>query len=395
MDQKQIQPSTSERENGSLGMFELLILFARHKKLIIGLPIAVAFVAAAVSFVLPNVYKASARLLPPQQQSGASALLSQLGGMGGLAAAGVGAIKNPNDVYVAMLKSRTVADRLINKFDLKKAYDTESLENARRELGTNTVITSGKDGLILIEVEDKDQKRVAHMANEYVAELLRLTRLLAVTEASQRRMFFERELEAAKNNLAKAEASLSSGLDTRGVISVDAASRAIVETVARLRAQISAKEIQLNAMRAFVTSTHPDFLRLDEELKSLRLELSRLENGRDSKEVEHSTSTPVGLESIKVLRDVKYYQMLYELLAKQYEGARLDEAKDPSLIQVLDPAIEPERKIKPKRAILVLTCTMFAFVVALIWAFLLEVKRSAMINPRTAARWAELRANLR
>jgi len=401
MSQLHVELSSPEKQGESqFGLLDLLIVLAKHKKMIIGLPIAVAVLAAALSFLLPNVYKAGAKLLPPQQQqSSAAALLSQLGGAAGMAA-GISGLKNPNDLYVAMLKSRTVADRLVAQFKLKDAYDTESLENARRELAANTTVTSGKDGLITIEVEDEDRQRVAKIANAYVTELLNLTRLLAVTEASQRRVFFERELEAAKNNLSKAEVSMKSALDTRGVISVDADSRALMETVAALRARASAKEIELNSVRAFVTTTHPDYLRLGEELRSLRAELSRLENGRTgtgSAGPAGGTAggTPVGLENIKVLRDVKYYQMLYELLAKQYEVARLDEAKDPSIIQVLDPAIEPEKKVKPKRAMLVLMCAFFAFFAALVVAFLLELRQRVMQAPGKSARLDELRSLLR
>jgi len=385
-------PRHATQDANSFSAVELLIILAKHKRLIFGFPIVIAVLCAAISLILPNIYRSSAKLLPPQQpQSNAVAMLSQLGGVAGIAAA-AGALKNPNDLYVAMLNSRTVADRLVAQFDLKKIYETESLESARRQLAENTNISSGKDGLIEIEVEDKDQKLVANLANAYISELLKLTRSLAVTEASQRRMFFERELEVAKNNLSKAEISLKSALDTHGVISVDAESRAIVETIAVLRAKISAKEIERNSMQAFVTATHPDYLRTEEEIKSLRNELSRLENGRNS--TGDSGSRPAGLDNIKILRDVKYYQMLYELLAKQYEIARLDEAKDPSIIQVLDPAVQPEKKVKPKRAIIVLICSIAAFFVAIIFAFILDMKQRIIHEPEKASRWAELRTLL-
>lgn len=353
----------------------------------------VAVFATALSFALPNIYKATTKLLPPQQaQSGTAALLSQLGGAAGLAA-GMAGLKNPSDLYVGMLKSRTIADNLIAKFDLKKVYEEEFVEKARAELEENTSISSGKDGLITIEVEDKDQKRVALLANAYVSELLRLTKVVAVTEAGQRRMFYESELERAKNNLAATEIALKSKLDTRGVISVDVESRAIVETVGRLRAQVSAKEIQLNSMRAFVTETNPNYRRAQEELSSLRLELSKLENGRPDGMNGSGLKgdNQVGLENIKLLRDLKYYQMLYELLAKQYEMARLDEAKDPGTIQVLDPAVQPERKFKPKRALIVLTATLFALFGAMAWAFLSDAKRRSERTADGAAQWAEFK----
>ncbi|WP_296949148.1 Wzz/FepE/Etk N-terminal domain-containing protein [uncultured Massilia sp.] len=381
------------QQSDEIGVVDILIVLAKHKKRILGVTVAAAVLSAGVAMVLPSVYQATAKLLPPQQsQSSAAAMLSQLGSLAG-AAAGAAGLKNPNDLYVGMLKSRTVADRLVTQFDLKKAYDTDSLEIARQRLESSTNITSGKDNLITIEVEDKDRKRVAPLANAYVNELLRLTKVLAVTEASQRRMFYERQLGSAKDNLAKAEMELKSTLDTRGVISVDAESRAIVETVGRLKAQVSAKEIQLSSMRAFVTDANPDYRRVQEELNGLRTELSRLENGRGGA-VSGADKTG-GLENVKVLREVKYQQMLYELLAKQYEVARIDEAKDPSVIQVLDPAVEPERKSKPKRALIVLLATAIAALGAIIWAFLAEAKEKAMASSQGAAQWAELKRYLR
>jgi uncharacterized protein involved in exopolysaccharide biosynthesis len=293
-----------------------------------------------------------------------------------------------------MLKSRTVADRLIADFDLKKVYETDSQEKTRKKLEERTMIATGKDGLITIDVEDESPERVAKLANAYVVQLTNLTKVLAITEAAQRRVFYERQLETTKNNLANAEAALKGNLDIHGVASVDADSRAILETVGRVRAQISAKEIQLNSMRAFVTTTNPDYKRIEEELASLRAELSRLENGRASgstSDTQPAGTKPAGLENIKVLRDVKYYQMLYELLAKQYELARLDEAKDPSIIQVLDAAVVPEKKTKPKRSLIVLFSTIFGFLVGSGLAFIAEGKRKALASPASAMQWRELK----
>jgi tyrosine-protein kinase Etk/Wzc len=374
---------------------EAMIVLAKHKKLVTLVPLVTAIAATVVSFVLPDTYTASTKLLPPQQAtSGAAALLQQLGGVAGVAAGAAG-LKNPNDLYVGMLKSRTVADRLIAKFDMKKLYDVELLQDARKELEDNTTILSGKDGLISIDVDDHDSKRSAQIANAYVQELLTLTSNFAVTEAAQRRVFFERQLEQTKNNLAKAEMALKSGLDKRGVISVDVESEAMIETVGRLKAQVSAKEIELRSMGAFVTSSNPDYKRTQEELNSLRVQLSKLENGRGADEQEGDGKRNVGLENIKLLRDVKYNQMLYEMLAKQYEFARLDEAKDSSLIQVLDAAVAPEKKSKPKRPLIVILSTVFAFFVSAGLAFFQESRRKSQASGKDAAQWDELKALLR
>lgn len=380
-------------DNDDTTFVDVMIVLAKHRKKILSVPVAVAIVTAAISFALPNVYRASTKLLPPQQaQSSASALLSQLGGVAGLAAGAAG-LKNPTDVYLGMLRSRTVADHLIDKYQLKKVYGTDSQEKARGDLAADTVVASGKDGLISIDVDNKSPKLAAILANAYVAELQVLTRTLAVTEASQRRLFFQEQLEQAKNNLAKAEASLKGAIDTGGVVSVDAESRTVMETVARLRAQISAREVELNSMRPFVTPDHPEFRHVSEELSSLRGELAKLENGRGS-EASGQDDGKGGLQNIQMLRDLKYQQMLYELLAKQYEAARLDEAKDPSVIQVLDPALEPEHKVAPKRALLVLLSALASLIAMVLWSFVSEAQQRTAQQPRMAARWAELRRYL-
>lgn len=391
------QEKFGEPGDGGVNLIDLIIVLAKHKKLIVGVSVAAAVLSSGISLMLPSSYMASTKLLPPQQaQSGAAALLSQLGGIAG-AAAGAAGIKNPSDLYIGMLRSRTVADKLITKYGLKAVYKTDSQEKARERLDATTAISSGKDGLITIQVEEKDPKLVARLANGYVEELLQLTRVMAVTEASQRRMFFERQLELAKDNLTKAETSLKGALDSRGVISVDAESRAMLETVGRLRAQASAKEIQLSSMRAFITVNNPEYKHAEEELISLRAELSKLENGRDvdSKDSPLVPASKNGIENIKLLRNVKYYEMLYELLSKQYEVARLDEAKDPSIIQVLDPAIDPERRSKPHRAMIVIVATFMAFFAAIALAFISEARLKVLASEVGAARWKELKSHLR
>jgi len=389
-EEHEVPEHSGRQEVDAVGM---MLMLARHKRLIVGLPLVAALLATAVCLIIPNTYKANTKLLPPQQaQSGAAALLAQLGGVAGAAAAGATGIKNPNDLYVGMLRSRRIADKLIADFNLKAAYGTDSQEKARKILDENTLVLSGKDNLINIEVEDDDKERVVKLANAYADELLKLTKVIAVTEASQRRLFFERQLETSKNNLATAESTLDRALANGGVISVDSDSRAIVETVSKLRAQIAAKEIQLNSMRTFVTSENQDFKRINEELRSMRVQLGKLQNGSGETGVKAGGES--GLDNIKFLRDVKYHQMLYELLSKQYEVARLDEAKDASIIQVLDPAAFPEKKFKPKTGTIVALTTIFAFLFAIGLAWAKDANARAQLDPRRAARMRELRLAL-
>lgn len=337
----------TEPDDNEIRLADLLVILASRKRLLVLVPIVVGALAFMLSFALPTLYRASVTLLPPQQsQSGAAVLMSQLGGAAGLVAGAAG-LKNPNDMYVSMLKSRYVADAIIKRFSLAEAYGNKSPERVRAILSSRTTVVAGKDGLISVEVLDGDQARVPAIANAYVDELSQLNRTLALTEAAQRRLFYEQQLKAAKDNLAAAEIKLKQGMGSGGVISVDGESQAIVQTLGRLRAQISAKEVELSSMKAVLTARNPSYMRVQQELSSMRAELGHLENGRPNAVA--GNPSVEGLESISVLRDVKYYQMLYELLAKQYEVARLDEAKDGAVIQVLDRAIEPENKFRPQR----------------------------------------------
>ena len=354
------------------------------KRLVLTWILGAAALAGAISWILPDEFRATTKILPPQQgQSGAAAILAQLGGVAG-AAAGAAGVKNPNDLYVGMLRSRTIADNLIRRFDLKTVYDEDLMEYTRKELQERTGIVSGKDGLIVVDVDDRDRKRSTELANGYIEELLKLTNSVSVTEASHRRLFFERQLSLAKDRLAAAESSLKGNLERNGVASVDSQSRAIVETAGRLRAQISVREAQLEAMSAFVTVNNIDYKRLQQEIQSLRSQLSLLENGEPVlKKADDRQVSSAGLDNIKMLRDVKYFQMLYELLSKQYEVARLDEAKDASVIQVLDKAVEPERRHRPKRIIITIIGALLGLIFSLFHIFLRDSVNQLRAQVRT------------
>src|SRR6266581_1863268 len=388
---KESSAASISSDDDEISLLDLLIVLAKHKRIVFGVPFAVAIVAAIISLLLPNVYTGTARILPPQQSaSAASALLNQLGGaLGGLAGAAGGTlgIRNPNDLYVGMLKSRTVADNLISRFELGKVYDEARLSDARKRLEKETTIMAGRDGIITIEVDDKDSKRAAELANAYVDELMKLTKVLAVTEASQRRLFFERQLLQAKDNLTAAEVAARQGLQKGGLAQVDAQGRSMIEVTARLRAQISAKEVQLGSMRTFAAEGNPELQRTQQELEALRRELSRIEGSSPVAAVgKGDASGNTGLDNLGRLRDVKYYEFLYELLAKQYELAKIDEARDATIIQVMDEAIEPDRKSSPKRSLIVALTGFVAGFFAVLWVFLREAQERARGDPRLAQR---------
>jgi tyrosine-protein kinase Etk/Wzc len=389
-------PAGSDR----ITFLDLLIVMAKRKWLILGLPFCMAILAAIGSFLVPFVYTGTIKLLPPQQApSTAGALLSQLGGLGGLAslAGGVLGSSRVNDIYIAMLKSRTVADNLIARFDLQKYYEAEkyTLSDVRLVLERRTSIVSGREGIITIEVEDKDAKFAAELANAYVEELAKLTKVLAVTEASRRRLFFEQQLTQARDNLTLAEVAARQGLQKGGLAQAEAQGRTIIEVTARLRAQVSAKEVQIDAMRSFASADNADLQRNQQELEALKRELARVEGSSQIGVARESGSGKSGLENFALLRNIKYYEYLYELLARQYEIAKMDEAKDSTIIQVLDKAVEPDRRTRPKRTQNVIVATLISGVFAVVAAFVLEAFAHARRDPEQVRRFRTLVGYLR
>ena len=292
-----------------------------------------------------------------------------------------------------MLRSRTVADNLIQRFELAKNAETGNLSQVREQLAGTTRVSIGKDGIITIEVDDKDPKRAAEMANAYVDELLKLTNVLAVTEAAQRRLFFERQLALAKDNLIRAESTTRAALESGGIVQVEGQGRSIIDAISRIRGQITVKEVQISSMRNFAGDRYPELLLAQGELDALKRELSRAEGpGSAAKPVSAQSETRGATAgTLGLLRNVKYSETVYELLAKQYEVAKIDEAKDSSVVQVMDSAIPPDRKSKPKRAVFVITSALGALVLAVLIAFLHFSITRARQNPDQLRRMEILR----
>ena len=377
-----------------VSLLDLMIMFAKHKMLIVGFPFLAAVLAAGISLMMPVFYTGTTKILPPQQnQSGAAAMLAQLGGLASLGG-GVAGIKSPNDLYIGMLKSRTVMDNLIQRFDLNKLYAQEYQSDTRKQLEQRSTFSTGKDGIITIEVDDQDPKRAAELANAYAEELLKLTKVLAVTEASQHRLFFERQFEQARDSLAKAEGAARQALEKGGLVQVEGQGRAILETTARLRGQITVKEVQIGAMRTYATDHNPDLRLAQKELESLKYELARTEGTSGANADNPRKDNVLGIDNLGLLRDVKYYETIYELLAKQFELAKIDEAKDSAVVQVMDKAIQPDRKSKPKRAIIVLLSALAAFFIGVLSAFVREGMSKVRADPQKASRLVELKGYL-
>jgi uncharacterized protein involved in exopolysaccharide biosynthesis len=368
-------PGYGAKENDGISLLDLLIVIVERKRIVLWITAISILIAIVISLLLPKKYMATVTLLPPQEGTSMSAALAtQLGNLGGMAAVGGLGLKNPNDRYVAMLQSRTVEDAMVLHFGLMQAYRVRYLSDARKDFESNvTVDGSGKDGLIHISVEDRDPRRSAELANGYVDQFRVLSQHLAITEASQRRLFFEQELEQTKNNLASAEEALKQTELSTGVIQPDSQERALIESAATLRAQVAAKEVQIQGMQTYATGENSQLIQAQRELESMRAQLAKLGGGDDTGAgliVPKGRVPEAGMEYIRKLRDVKYYETIFDILARQFEVAKLDEAKEGALIQVVDPAVPPERRTSPRRALIVMGATASGLILGIIIALL-------------------------
>ena len=343
----------TESEVSVLGVLALL---ASHKRVILRAVVGAALFSTIVAFLLPVRYEANIVMMPPQQNSSIGSTLGQLGTGGSigsliplasLASGGLG-IKNPADMYVALLTSRTVEDAMVQRFGLLAEYHEKRLSDARKELENRTNAVAGtKDGLIRISVEDRDPRRAAELANGYVEEFRKLSATLAITEAARRRLFFEQQLQEAKDNLSSAEEAMRATQQSTGVLQIDSQARSLIESAAILRGQVVAKQVQIQSMRSFAAEDNPRLVLAKQELAALQAQLDRLAGSKPDAGSDIILSkgrvTGSGIEYVRRLRDLKYHETVFELLAKQFEIAKLDEAREGSIIQVVDSAVAPAK----------------------------------------------------
>lgn len=354
---------TTVHESDASEDFDLGVLFQaifRQWKLIILAGVISASVAFGyVTFFVKPTFTAVTQLMPPQQpQSNAAALLGSLAGNVG--SAGLPGIKNPADQWLGLLRSQTVATAIVEKFDLMKVYDVPLKTLARNQLAQRSVIMVGKEGLIRVEVDDHDPKRAADLANAYVKQLQLLTKNLALSEASQRRMYFERLMREAKDNLINAEVALRSGEINQNLLR--ASPERVSQGMAQLQAQISAQEVRIANIETYAANGAAVLKQARAELSALNKQFNEL--SRSQPDVGGNNKRD---DYISGYRDFKYYEALFEIMAKQYEMARADEARQGVALQVVDVATPPERKSKPNRSIITASAGLAGLLLAGLW----------------------------
>ena len=384
-----VPPSPHDLDGSAqrLTVLDALQVLAENIRLLVILPILVGVLAFVNALFTTPTFIANTKFLPPQQQqSSAAGLLASLGSIGGLAGAAAG-LKNPVDQYVSFLKTRAIQDALVDRFDLQTRYDEKFRQDTRRVLEKRSVIAAGKDNIVSIDFEDEDPKAAADVANAYIEELRRLLDRLAVTEAQQRRVFFEKQVASSKDNLIRAEQTLATSGVSTSVL--NATPTMALEGPARLRAQVTAQEVKLASMRSYLTSSAPEVRQAQAELDALRNQLQK------SEKEQPAGGAPGSNDYIAKYREFKYQEALYEMFSKQYELARIDESREGAVVQVIDVAKPPEVKAKPKKAIIALTATIMTFFAVLAFVFVRNGMRRSAGDSLTSSKMRNVRAALR
>ena len=370
-------------DDEEISLLDLLQVVVDNLRLLVLGPLACGLAALGISFAITPTFTAKTKFLPPQQQqSAAASVLASLGALGGLAGAAAG-IKSPAEQYIAFMKSVSLQDALIERFKLIDKYEAKLKIDARLSLTGSVRIAYGKDGLISVEVDDKDPKFAADLANAHVEELRNLLSRLAVTEAQQRRMFFEKQLQITKENLSKADVALKSSGINSSVLKSSPSSA--VEAVARLKAGISVQEVKLGSMRNYLTESAPDFKQALNELASLKTQLAKAEK--------EEPAAQSASDYVARYREFKYQETMFELFAKQFELAKVDESREGAVIQVLDVAEPPDRKAKPKKAIIAMIATLACGFALLLFVFVKSALKNASQDEEAKLRMAALKGS--
>ena len=391
-DQQNIRPELETEEE--INLLELLRVVVRNLPLIVKITTAAVVLSVLYSLTLKNVYTAKATLLPPQKESGggASALLASMGGgLAGLA----GGLGGSADLYLGLLKSRTVTDAVIKRLDLANEFKSKNADSTRAALQGLVKFQAGKDGIITITVDYGDPVKAALLANTFIDELQKKSQQLNLTKASTERSFLEKRLVVVKLDLKAAEDEMKSFQEKNKTIKADSQAAAAIEGIARLQAEVVSKEVQLAAMRNSMTDESAEVRTLLAGVTKLKSQLHAMSGSGGGGGVIPSVGNApsIGVEYIRRLRELKTQEALFEQLTKQFEMAKISEARDSSSLQVLDEAVAPLRKSKPKRSLIVILSAVTAFFCSIFLVFIKEYL--AKLSPEDNAIMSDMKGTLK
>jgi uncharacterized protein involved in exopolysaccharide biosynthesis len=391
----EIQDQRPLPDEEEINLLELLRVLARRKSVIVRICTVTVLIALCYSLALKNIYTASAKILPPQKDSGGglSSLLSQAGGLAALAG-GMGGLGGSADLYLGVLKSRSVADAVIKRLNLQKEFKAKTIDDTRKKLESAVTFKAGKDGIITIDADSKDPQKAAQLANTFVDELGRRSVELNLSKAGTERMFLEKRLEVVKQDLRNAENDMKSFQEKYKTFKADSQATVAIEGIARLKAEIITKETQLASLRNTMTDENSDVKTLQAGISRLKSQLGSMTGSGGSDVIPAVGNIPaLGMEYVRKMRELKTQEAIFEQLTKQYEVAKINEAKDTSSLQVLDEAVVPLKKSKPKRSLIVILATVTAFFASIFIVFIQEY--FSKLPPEDAAIIRDIRNSLR
>jgi uncharacterized protein involved in exopolysaccharide biosynthesis len=382
--------------NTDINLLDYLIVILKYKNFIFKATFGAMIIAVIISLFLPSIYKAETKILPPQKSGSSMAYLaSQMSGMG--LSPGMLGVKNINSLYVSLLKTKPVLNHVIDNLDLIKVFEVKKKFQARKILIANIrVRDERKSGIITVAYIHKNPKIAANIANSFIEGLRNLNNNLAVTEASQRRLFFEEQLKYAKETLIKSEDALQAFQQKTGTIKIDDQAKAAIEETSLIRAKISGKEVGLRVMKSYATSQNPDLQKLENEVDALKEQLLKLESKNIGDDSLFSTGklSVLGAEYIRKMREFKYNESLYEILMQQYGAAKLDEARDVSIIQVIEKAEAPERRFKPSRREVVVNTGLIVLFLSMALVFIWEYYKKLILEPGIKTKIEDLKKSI-
>lgn len=393
MNEPQIARPEFETEE-EINLLELLRVLVRNLALIVKITTAAVVLSVIYSLTLTNVYTAKATLLPPQKDSGGgtSALLASMGG--GLAGL-VGGLGGSADLYLGILKSRTLADAVIKRLDLQTEFKTKNADATRGALQGLVKFQAGKDGLITITADYKDPAKAAILVNTFIDELQKMSLQLNLTKASTERNFLEKRLIVVKKDLKSAEDEMKSFQEKNKTLKADSQAEIAIGAIARLKADLATKEVQLAALRNSMTDESSEVRTLLAGITKLRSQLSSMSGTGEGGDVIPSVGNApsLGVEYVRRLRELKTQEAMFDQLTKQFEMAKISEARDSSSLQVLDEAVPPLYKSKPKRALIVILSTVTAFFCSVFLVFIKEYL--SKLSPEDSAIMDDMKNSLK
>ncbi len=383
-----IQPDEHLGKKGNeINLIELLVIIIKYRWMIIGFTLLASILTVIYSLKLPNIYKATAKIFPPAKESSSlNALASQLpGGMASIASGALG-IKDPSELYIGMLRSHAINDKIIEKFDLMKVYEATHINEVRGIVeGNSSFEADKKSGIISISVEDESPERAAGIANEYVNLLRGLNNKINLTSAQKERIFLEQRLKIAKDELVTAQENFKKFQQENKAIDIYVQGKSVMEAGASLQGLIIESEVELKSLQTLLSPDSARIRALKEKIKELKKQLKGIEGNNnillsDSDNISSKFYTPISdIPAISVkyadlFREVKIQETLFEILIKQYELAKINEARESSNIQVLDLAEVPGKNeiIRPKRRRMIMIVSFSAFFLSIFLAFFIE-----------------------